>query len=195
MANSRPPIFHGCLVFLSPLSLSLLSLSASDPESKPSIHNPLRSKGLPAGLIPKRVLYYTLDGSGQLEVILGRPCLTKYDTRCCSIAWSGNLSYAALTDVVGLPQEELFLWLPVKDIIIDNPSSGQILFDIGVALKQLSRSLFDDPPLCKPNGNPTLSHFSFFFFSFFSYAFSLTLKFEPFCTIVFSMDEKVFFIK
>ena len=62
-----------------------------------------------------------------------------------------NLSYGSLTGVVGLSQEELFLWLRVKDIIVDDPTSGLILFDIGVAYKQLSLSLFEDPPSCKPH--------------------------------------------
>jgi hypothetical protein len=64
-----------------------------------------------------------------------------------------NLTYGSLIGVVGLSQEELFLWLPVKDIIVDDPKSGLILFDIGVAHKQLSLSLFEDPPSCKPQGN------------------------------------------
>lgn len=52
----------------------------------------------------------------------------------------------------GLSQKELFLWLPVKDIMVDDPSSGVIVFDIGVAHKQLSLSLFEDPPVCRPPG-------------------------------------------
>ncbi|KAK9005930.1 hypothetical protein V6N11_034984 [Hibiscus sabdariffa] len=39
-----------------------------------------------------------------------------------------------------------------QDIIVDDPSSGLILFDIGVAHKQLSLSLFEEPPHCKPQG-------------------------------------------
>lgn len=61
-----------------------------------------------------------------------------------------NLSYGGLVGLEGLSQEELFLWLPVKGIIVNDPSSGLILFDIGVAHKQLSLSLFEDPPVCKP---------------------------------------------
>ncbi|KAJ6293178.1 hypothetical protein OIU78_025210 [Salix suchowensis] len=57
-----------------------------------------------------------------------------------------------LGGVVGLSQEELFLWLPVRDITVDDPGSGLILFDIGVAHKQLSLSLFEYPPNCKPRG-------------------------------------------
>ncbi|KAF5448779.1 hypothetical protein F2P56_029283 [Juglans regia] len=55
-----------------------------------------------------------------------------------------------LLHTLGLSQEELFLWLPVKDIIVNDPSSRLILFDIGVAHKQLSLSLFEKLPVCKP---------------------------------------------
>lgn len=61
-----------------------------------------------------------------------------------------NLTYGKLMGMEGLSQKELFLWLPVKDIIVDDPSSGVIMFDIGVAHKQLSLSLFEDPPVCRP---------------------------------------------
>ena len=78
-----------------------------------------------------------------------------------------NLSYGGLVGLEGLSQEELFLWLPVKGIIVNDPSSGLILFDIGVAHKQLSLSLFEDPPVCKPQCNFLLSlilsdHYWFF---------------------------------
>jgi hypothetical protein len=70
-----------------------------------------------------------------------------------------NLSFGGLKGLEGLTQEELFLWLPVKDIIVNDPSSGLILFDIGVAHKQLSLSLFEDPPVCKPQGTQLLFDF------------------------------------
>ncbi|MCD9643310.1 hypothetical protein HAX54_030653 [Datura stramonium] len=41
----------------------------------------------------------------------------------------------------------------VKDIIVYDPSSGLILFDIGLAHKQMSLSLFEEPPICSPQGN------------------------------------------
>ncbi|KAG4124071.1 hypothetical protein ERO13_D10G018000v2 [Gossypium hirsutum] len=59
-----------------------------------------------------------------------------------------NLSYGGLVGLEGLSQEELFLWLPVKCIIANDPSPGVMLFDIGVAHKQLSISLFEVPPPC-----------------------------------------------
>lgn len=86
-------------------------------------------------------------------MLLDEPCLTKYENRVFfDSVVRANLSYGSLIGVVGLSQEELFLWLPVKDIIVNDPTSGLILFDIGLAHKQLSLSLFEDPPLCKPQG-------------------------------------------
>ncbi|KAL4351244.1 hypothetical protein GQ457_06G022610 [Hibiscus cannabinus] len=123
------------------------------PSSSCSIHDVLVSRGLPAGLLPKEVKSYTLSDNGTLEVFLDEPCLTKYENRVFfDSVVRANLSYGSLSGVVGLSQEELFLWLPVKDIIVYDPKSGLILFDIGVAHKQLSLSLFEDPPLCKPQG-------------------------------------------
>ncbi|KAK6934366.1 Protein of unknown function DUF538 [Dillenia turbinata] len=127
------------------ISLSSLSLSSA------SVHELLKSRGLPAGLIPKDVKSYALDENDILEVFLKGPCLTKYDTlvKFDSVV-RANLSYGGLIGVVGLSQEELFLWLPVIDIIVDDPKSGVILFDIGLAHKQLSLSLFEEPPECNP---------------------------------------------
>ncbi|XVF34115.1 hypothetical protein REPUB_Repub18cG0029700 [Reevesia pubescens] len=125
--------------------------SLSSPSS--SIHDLLVSRGLPAGLLPKEVKSYTLSENGTLEVLLDGPCLTKYENRVLfESVVKANLTYGSLIGVVGLSQEELFLWLPVKDIIVDDPKSGLILFDIGVAHKQLSLSLFEEPPDCKPQG-------------------------------------------
>ncbi|KAG5235616.1 DUF538 domain-containing protein [Salix suchowensis] len=104
-----------------------------------SIHDLLISKGLPAGLLPKEVKSYTLSEDGYLE----NRVLFESVVRA-------NLTYLSLSGVVGLSQEELFLWLPVRDITVDDPGSGLILFDIGVAHKQLSLSLFEYPPNCKP---------------------------------------------
>lgn len=64
----------------------------------------------------------------------------------------GNLSHGELRGVVGLSQEELFVWLPVKEITVSDPASGVIYFDIGLARKQMSLSLFEDPPDCRPKG-------------------------------------------
>lgn len=86
-------------------------------------------------------------------MFLESSCLAKFDGRVyfSSVVRAG-LSYGGLMGLEGIAQEELFLWLPVKGIIVDDPSSGVILIDIGLAQKQLSLSLFEDPPVCKPQG-------------------------------------------
>ncbi|EHA8589547.1 hypothetical protein COCNU_13G007800 [Cocos nucifera] len=53
----------------------------------------------------------------------------------------GKLRYDVLQGVEGFSQEELLLWLPMKGILISDPSSSIILFDIDFAHKQLSLSL------------------------------------------------------
>nr|GMD83101.1 uncharacterized protein LOC109170392 isoform X1 [Ipomoea batatas] len=137
------------LLLLHLLLLLRLSAAASN------IHDLLKSRGLPAGLFPKNVVKsYDLDDDGHLQVYLETPCVAKFETRVFfDSVVRANLSYGGLIGVQGLSQEELFLWLPVKDIIVYDPSSGLILFDIGLAHKQLSLSLFEDPPVCSPQGN------------------------------------------
>ncbi|KAK6124029.1 hypothetical protein DH2020_042245 [Rehmannia glutinosa] len=138
------------MIFTLLIHLFLFTLSTASS----SIHDLLTSRGLPAGLFPKNgVKYYELGEDGLLQVYLDRPCVAKFETRVSfESVVRANLSYGGLIGVEGLSQEELFLWLPVKDIIVYDPSSGLILFDIGVAHKQMSLSLFEEPPLCYPQG-------------------------------------------
>ncbi|KAM1139113.1 hypothetical protein ACFX14_036788 [Malus domestica] len=138
---------------LTPISLLTLYLLLFHlpPTTTSTLHNLLQSQGLPAGLFPDNVKSYNLDQTGRLEVHLDRSCMTKFETRVYfESVVRANLSYGVLRGLEGLTQEELFLWLPVKGISVSDPSSGLILFDIGVAHKQLSLSLFEDPPVCKP---------------------------------------------
>jgi hypothetical protein len=146
---------------LTPMSFLTLFLLILHPlTATSSIHNLLQSQGLPAGLFPENVKAYSLDQTGLLEVHLDQPCLAKFENRVYfDSVVRANLSFGGLKGLEGLTQEELFLWLPVKDIIVNDPSSGLILFDIGVAHKQLSLSLFEDPPVCKPQGTQFFSDF------------------------------------
>ncbi|CAI9756538.1 unnamed protein product [Fraxinus pennsylvanica] len=132
-----PTMIHTLMLYL--LLLHPLATTSS------SIHELLRSRGLPAGLFPKNgVKSYELDENDRLQV-------AKFETRVFfDNVVRANLSYGGLTGVEGLSQEELFLWLPVKDIIVSDPSSGIILIDIGLALKKLALSLFEEPPICNP---------------------------------------------
>ncbi|CAJ2648805.1 uncharacterized protein LOC123908369 [Trifolium pratense] len=118
-----------------------------------SIQEVLRSYGLPAGLFPESIKSYSLDHNGVLEVKLDSPCIVKYETRVFfETVVRANLSFGQLKGLEGLSQEELFLWLPVKDIMVNDPSSGLIVIDIGLAYKQLSLSLFEVPPVCRSQG-------------------------------------------
>ncbi|CAI9756552.1 unnamed protein product [Fraxinus pennsylvanica] len=139
-----PTMIHTLMLYL--LLIHPLATTSS------SIHELLRSRGLPAGLFPKNgVKSYELDEHDQLRVYLEAPCVAKFETRVFfDSVVRANLSYGGLTGVDGLSQEELFIWLPVKDIIVSDPSSGIILIDIGLALKKLSLSLFEETPICNP---------------------------------------------
>ncbi|XP_021719579.1 uncharacterized protein LOC110687259 [Chenopodium quinoa] len=119
-----------------------------------SIHDLLKSRGLPGGLFPMNVKSYTLSQNDLLEVFFDEPCEAKFETlvRFDTVV-RANLSFGVLNGVEGLSQEELFLWLPVKGIIVQDPSSGVILFDIGVAQKQLAFSIFEDPQVCNPDSS------------------------------------------
>ncbi|KAL4201812.1 hypothetical protein AMTRI_Chr02g217920 [Amborella trichopoda] len=147
MANSSFPL----LIILSLFFLSL------NPVKGGAVHELLQSNGLPAGLLPKDVKSYSLEDDGRLEIHLDQPCYAKFDGMVYyDRVVRGNLSYGELTGVAGFSQEELFLWLPIKDIKVTDPHSGVILFDIGVVHKQLSFSLFEDPPDCRPEGKQSL---------------------------------------
>ncbi|XP_057540185.1 uncharacterized protein At5g01610 [Amaranthus tricolor] len=135
------------------LTIFLLCSTLVPPSSSSiTVHELLKKKGLPAGLLPKEVKSYEFnEQNGFLEVFLDGPCLTKFENRVLfESVVRANLTYGELMGVEGLTQEELFIWLPVKEIAVSDPYSGIILFDIGMAHKQLSLSLFEDPPSCKP---------------------------------------------
>nr|GMD51380.1 uncharacterized protein LOC109178210 isoform X1 [Ipomoea batatas] len=145
-----PFLLHGRLLLFFFSLAAAIFLFCPLHSSAISIHDLLKSQGLPAGLFPKEVKNYTLSEDGLLEVFLDGPCLTKFDTMAFyESVVRANLSHGGLTGVQGFSQEELFVWLPVKGVIVDDPSSGLIFIDIGLAHKQLSLSLFEDPPDCK----------------------------------------------
>lgn len=158
---AKAPPFFLLLAFLS-LSSLLPSLSAHPVTSGDvlvggarSFRELLRSKGLPAGLFPSGVEYFSFDlSSGLLEVRLRGPCYARYDDDNLTYferVVRGKLSYGELTDVVGWSEEELFLWLPVKGILVADPSSGIVLVDIALAHKELAASVFEEPPECRPD--------------------------------------------
>jgi hypothetical protein len=147
---SRLPLLALICLFLL-AAATPLALARAAPVAD-SIHDLLRSHGLPGGLLPRSVESYTLDEStGMLEARLSAPCYAQYDNG--ELAYfdtvvRGNLSIGALASCEGLAQEELFMWLPVKGIL---SGTGVIMFDIGYAHKTLAKSLFEEPPECTPS--------------------------------------------
>lgn len=131
------------------LLVIILPLTATTAQES-SLLEILRNHGLPAGLFPQSVKSFKLDQMGRLEVHLDRPCLAQYETTVFfDTVVKANLSFGQLKVLQGMSREELFLWLPVKDIIVTDQSSGLILIDIGFAYKRLSFSRFDEPPVCR----------------------------------------------
>ncbi|XP_004504966.1 uncharacterized protein [Cicer arietinum] len=137
-----------CVSIFLLLVVFILPLTGTAEDS--SLLEVLRRHGLPAGLFPQSVKSFKLDQMGHLEVHLDRPCLAQYETTVFfDTVVKANLSFGQLKVLEGMSREELFLWLPVKDIIVTDPSSGLILIDIGFAYKRLSFSRFDEPPICR----------------------------------------------
>ncbi|OIV94589.1 hypothetical protein TanjilG_25651 [Lupinus angustifolius] len=150
---SLTPRFH-VPIFLPLIIILLLPLITIEASDSTPLHQVLRNHGLPAGLFPEGVKSYKLDQNGALEVHLGHPCLVHYETAVFfDSVVKANLSFGQLKVFKGMSREELFLWLPVKDIIVTDPSNGLIVIDIGFAFKHLAFSRFDDPPTCiNPSG-------------------------------------------
>lgn len=136
-----------CIVIMR--SSTFLAEASGEQET---IYDVLRRNGLPIGLIPKVVKSYTLHDSGVFEVNLDKPCYTKFENPVYyDTLIKGNLSYGQIAGLSGVQAKELFLWFPVKVIRVDIPSTGFIYFDVGVIYKQLSISLFENPPDCHDN--------------------------------------------
>lgn len=149
-----------------------------------TIYEELRAQGLPVGLLPKGIAKYSLNASsGEFEVWMKEPCNAKFENEVhYDSNIKGVLGYGRIGKLSGVSAQELFLWFPVKGIRVDVPTSGLIHFDVGVADKQFSLSLFEDPPDCNPQAQvgSFIIHSIFFIFFFFSFGFG-DLIFMRFC--------------
>lgn len=119
-------------------------------QSQDSIYDHLRLYGLPAGILPKGVTDFSIDPSdGRFWVNLSRPCNVKFENQVhYGFNVTGTLGPGQIGELSGVSAQELFLWLPVKGIRVDFPSSGLIYFNVSVVNKQFSLSLFESPPDC-----------------------------------------------
>ncbi|KAK6136378.1 hypothetical protein DH2020_029868 [Rehmannia glutinosa] len=89
------------------------------------------------------------SGRFELRLLYPSPCDAKFETHVryqCNI--TGSVSYGKIANLSGVAAQELFLWLSVKAIEVDVPSSGLIYFDVGVVFKQFSLSFFETPKDC-----------------------------------------------
>ncbi|KAM0935785.1 hypothetical protein DsansV1_C27g0196531 [Dioscorea sansibarensis] len=117
-----------------------------------SAYEVLRANGLPSGLLPKGVREFSIGDDGGFEAHLDHPCLAKFENRVLyETNISGSISYGRISSISGVSAQELFLWFPVKAIVVDDPLSGVIFFDVGAVRKQFPISTFDTPPDCAPS--------------------------------------------
>ncbi|KAE9621986.1 hypothetical protein Lal_00032741 [Lupinus albus] len=127
------------------------SIAIASFSSNFTFYDHLRQQGLPAGLVPKGITKYSVNsGSGEFLILMEEPCNAKFENELhYETNITGTLKYGSIAGLSGVLAQELFLWFPVKEIRVDLNSSGLIHFDVGVADKQFSLSLFEDPPHCK----------------------------------------------
>ena len=92
---------------------------------------------------------FNVDNDGQFWVHLDEACNAQFESEMrFERNVSGTMSYGQIGGLSGITAQDLFLWFPVKDIRVDNPSSGMICFDVGVVQKRFSMSLFETPRDC-----------------------------------------------
>ncbi|KZV47958.1 hypothetical protein F511_32049 [Dorcoceras hygrometricum] len=142
------------MIFTLTLAMGSAELSPGDSRSSPamSFYDVLKSNGLPMGIFPKGISDFYLDpdsGRFELHMLPPSPCDAKFETRVrYTFNISGFVNYGRIANLSGVAAQELFLWLPVKGIQVDVPSSGLIYFDVGMVFKQFSLSFFEEPKDC-----------------------------------------------
>lgn len=156
------------MIIASTLAIAESNPSLKDSRSSPasSFYDVLKSNGLPIGLFPKGISDFSLDqasGRFELHLVSPSPCDAKFETRV-RYEWNitGSVNYGKIANLSGVAAQELFLWLPVKSIQVDIPSSGLIYFDVGVVFKQFSISFFETPKDCDDVDDKEANDFVFF---------------------------------
>ncbi|KAL8544684.1 hypothetical protein ACS0TY_005058 [Phlomoides rotata] len=149
--------YHPRTTIISMIFLTLTAAAAAVENSAStspaaSFHQVLQSNDLPIGLFPKDISEFSVDptsGRFELHLLSPSPCEAKFETPV-KYEWNitGSISSGKIANLSGVAAQELFLWLPVKNIQVDIPSSGLIYFDVGVVFKQFSLSFFETPKDC-----------------------------------------------
>jgi hypothetical protein len=61
---------------------------------------------------------------------------------------SGVLKFGKINSLDGIETKQLFVWLPVTGIYVDDPASPYIYFQVGVLTKRLAVAIFESAPKC-----------------------------------------------
>ncbi|XP_071690937.1 uncharacterized protein At5g01610-like [Rutidosis leptorrhynchoides] len=143
--------FKQSLLIISLISLHLTTTTVTTTTTTADIHDILPEFGLPIGILPDAVESYTLSPTtGEFNVKLTRECYVKFDDQTVYYSKSikGKLSYGSISDVTGIQAKQLFLWLSVTGMDLDE-SDNMIEFHVGVLSKKLPADMFQDVPECK----------------------------------------------
>ena len=121
----------------------------------------LKKHGLPIGLLPDIVTSAVLNDDGSFVVHLAKTCRASvantgqvplyYDRQL-----TGAIQYGKLVNLKGISAKppELFFWVPVRSIFMDNPPSDSIHFSIGFGLTEdLPLKAFSFSPDCVSSSN------------------------------------------
>lgn len=141
---------HSLLIIISCISLHLTTTTTTATTTA-DIHDLLPDFGLPIGILPDAVESYTLSPTnGEFDVKLSRECYVKFDDQTVYYGKSikGKLSYGSISGVTGIQAKQLFLWLSVTGMEVDE-KDGMIEFHVGVLSKKLPADMFQDVPECK----------------------------------------------
>ena len=149
-------------VLLALLSVASLFASAScrsqqfRGSSNVNAFEELKKHGLPIGLLPDIITSAVLNDDGSFVVHLSKTCRASvantgqvplyYDRQL-----TGTIQYGKLVNLRGITAKppELFFWVPVRSIYMDNPPSDSIHFSIGFGLTEdLPLKAFSFSPDC-----------------------------------------------
>ncbi|OVA20688.1 Protein of unknown function DUF538 [Macleaya cordata] len=130
-----------------------MSSAISIPNNGTTVYELLTEFGLPSGLLPDSVKYFSLDEDGNFVVELEKPCyiefdyLVYYDPKI-----TGILKYGSITNLKGIQVRKFLIWLDVDEIRVDLPPANYIYFHVGWINKKLDVEQFQTVRSCQDNG-------------------------------------------
>jgi hypothetical protein len=163
------------LLFLLAAGAAPAAASAGDPAAPPSFPTPSSSPppphknatlaevlplyGLPPGIFPSTVTFFSLATNGSLVVDLAGPCyvhfeyLTYFEPRV-----TGVLRYGSLTDLSGVQVRRFLVWFNVIRVKVDLPPPPRYVYlDIGWITRKLPVADFQSLHACEDSKKCRLS--------------------------------------